>query len=200
MKPVLYRPGSKWSLVTAFTAAAVIHVSALAFSPAQRSAAFPVGGLPEINIEPAALEPEATPEAQSAANVTAAPPVEPNDFSENSQPTPHHVSKSVRQVDAISAARTNKLPSRNGKVFALSAPRPIYPYEARAHHITGSGAVLLVIDPVSGTVLNATMTESTGSPILDQSAVGTFRHWRFKSGTPSPVRIPFTFTMFGAQF
>ena len=88
----------------------------------------------------------------------------------------------------------------NAKPFTVSAPRPEYPYQARRDHITGSGAVSLEVDPLTGSVINARMIESTGSSILDYSAISAFQRWRFKNGTPSPVKVPFTFTMSGAQF
>ena len=62
------------------------------------------------------------------------------------------------------------------KVFALSAPRPDYPYEARRQKITGEGVALLTIDPRNGEVINITMSKSTGirfsitQPGLDSAA------------------------------
>lgn len=152
-------------------------------------------------MEPAPPEPEASPEPEDIQPPAATPPpAEPNEFFETPDPTPRRITKPAQRIHSTSAANTGKSAVEYRKVFALSAPRPDYPYEARAHHVTGSGAVLLEIDPVSGGVLNERMIESTGSPILDNSAMSAFRRWRFRNGTPTPVRIPFTFTMFGAQF
>ncbi|PYJ79337.1 MAG: hypothetical protein DME69_05200 [Verrucomicrobia bacterium] len=44
------------------------------------------------------------------------------------------------------------------------------------------------------------MTQSIGSPILDNAATSAFRQWRFKPGTVSKVKIPITFTMTGASY
>lgn len=87
-----------------------------------------------------------------------------------------------------------------GKAAAISAPRPEYPYEARSHHVTGSGVCVVTVDPASGNVTDATMAQSTGSPILDNSAVSAFRRWRFKPNTVSKVKIPITYTMAGASY
>lgn len=76
---------------------------------------------------------------------------------------------------------------------ATYAPKPEYPSEARTRHITGSGVCVVDVDPGSGNVTGASMAESTGNPILDDSAVRTFRKWRFKPGTVSRVRIPVEF-------
>jgi len=199
MKPILYRAGSKRSLIAAFCAAAAIHVSALAFSPSHRPE--PIGpNSPEVILEPAPAEPEPSPPPEEIQPPEVTPaPAEPNDFADLPQPTPRRLARQSRPIHSRSAPNMAKLAVGNGKVTALNAPRPDYPYEARAHHVTGSGMVLLEVDPTSGAVLNATMTQSTGSSILDSSAMSAFRRWRFRSGTPTQVRIPFTFTMSGAQ-
>ena len=88
----------------------------------------------------------------------------------------------------------------NGKIFALSAPRPHYPYEARVRHLTGSGIAIISVDPITGFATDVTMEQSIGNPILDNSTVSAFRRWRFKPGSPSRVQIPITFLLTGAQY
>ncbi|HWN24337.1 MAG TPA: energy transducer TonB, partial [Candidatus Sulfotelmatobacter sp.] len=66
--------------------------------------------------------------------------------------------------------------------------------------VTGSGVCVVQVDAASGNVTEASMTQSTGSPILDNSALTAFRQWRFRPGTVSQVKIPFTFTMTGASY
>lgn len=80
------------------------------------------------------------------------------------------------------------------RALAIFAPRPEYPFEARRKHITGSGVCLLSIDP-DGKVTDATMTQSIGSPVLDNAAVSAFKRWRFRPGTDPKIRIPINFTM-----
>jgi TonB family protein len=86
------------------------------------------------------------------------------------------------------------------KALAIFAPKPEYPYEARSRHITGSGVAVVDVDPASGNVTDATMAQSIGNPILDNSTVSAFRRWRFKPGTVSRVKIPITYTMTGASY
>jgi TonB family protein len=86
----------------------------------------------------------------------------------------------------------------SGKALAIYAPRPQYPYEARARRIFGAGVAILAVDSNTGFVKNAVMAASTGSAILDNAALAAFRKWQFQPGTVSKVRIPIRFTMGGS--
>jgi TonB family protein len=86
------------------------------------------------------------------------------------------------------------------KALAIHAPRPQYPYEARSRHVTGSGVIVATVDASSGNVTSCSVSQSTGSPILDNAATSAFREWRFRPGTVSKVNIPITFTMTGASY
>jgi len=77
--------------------------------------------------------------------------------------------------------------------MAISAPLPDYPYEAKRRNLTGSGICVVTVDTATGTVANATMFQSTGSPLLDKLTVQTFKSWRFKPGTVSEVRVPISY-------
>jgi TonB family protein len=59
---------------------------------------------------------------------------------------------------------------------------------------------VLTVEPANGNVVNATMEQSIGNPILDGSTLSAFRRWRFRAGTPKKVRIPITFLLTGASF
>jgi periplasmic protein TonB len=83
------------------------------------------------------------------------------------------------------------LPSAKAEV--VSAPPPVYPYQAKHAHITGSGVCVMTVDTASGKVTDATMEQSTGNAILDKAAINAFRQWRFKPGTVSKVRVPITY-------
>src|SRR5205814_9225985 len=97
--------------------------------------------------------------------------------------------------------RPGMMTASDAKAVAVSAPKPDYPYEARSRHITGSGVALLSVDVATGSVSDASMAQSIGNPILDNSALSAFRRWRFKPGACAPqVRIPITFTMTGASY
>jgi TonB family protein len=84
------------------------------------------------------------------------------------------------------------------KAYALSTVTPRYPYEARAHHITGWGVCILHVDRASGTVTSVTFDQSTGHKILDDAAVEAFLQWRFRpeSLKNDRVRVPVSFFMF----
>ena len=85
-------------------------------------------------------------------------------------------------------------PLASAKDVAVSAPPPVYPYQAKRRHITGDGVCVITVDAASGKVTDATMEQSTGNPILDKSTTETLRQWRFKPGTVSRVRVPVTYT------
>ncbi len=77
--------------------------------------------------------------------------------------------------------------------MAITAPLPDYPYEAKRRNLTGSGVCVVTVDTATGTVTNATMFQSTGSPLLDKLTIQTFKSWRFKPGTVSEVRVPISY-------
>jgi TonB family protein len=77
--------------------------------------------------------------------------------------------------------------------MAITAPLPEYRYEAKRRNLTGSGTCVVTVDTATGTVINATMFQSTGSPLLDKLTIQTFKGWRFKPGTVSQVRVPISY-------
>jgi TonB family protein len=77
--------------------------------------------------------------------------------------------------------------------MAINAPLPEYSYEAKRRNLTGSGICVVTVDTATGTVTNATMFQSTGSPMLDKLTTQTFKTWRFKPGTVSKVRVPISY-------
>jgi TonB family protein len=201
MKALTYRPNSRWRTISAFSAAAAIHLSAVAFASLHREQAIgPSTPFTGIDFEPTiGVAPTAPP--QQAELPPPSPELPPSRaFVDVRTPVAHSI---TRQLSPIRSSRLQTLDTGRagmGRALALSAPRPEYPYEARRDHVTGSGAVMLTVDPVTGLVVDATMTESTGSSTLDNSALRAFRRWRFKRGTPQKVRIPFTFALTGVEF
>jgi TonB family protein len=79
----------------------------------------------------------------------------------------------------------------------MYGPRPDYPRAARAEGLTGSGVVVVKIDPHTGSVASASMLKSTGHGILDDAAMRAFRQWRFKPGASRTIEIPVEFTRTG---
>jgi TonB family protein len=73
---------------------------------------------------------------------------------------------------------------------AAYAPPPQYPAEAKAHHLTGSGAFALHIR-ADGTVERVDTLNSIGHASLDQAAISAFQRWRFHHhSTDWVLRIP----------
>jgi len=195
---LIYRRPSKWPIATALAAAVLIHLSAVAIAFHQESPATP----------PAAIDP-----ATIGVYFAADPPIPPDPDISFPAPVPVPAADFIEPQEARRVIKTQRIaaPIRpsgqtrlaavgNAKAFLLSAPRPDYPYEARSRHITGSGVAVISVDPNSGVAVDATMEQSIGNPILDNSTVSAFRRWRFKPGTPARVRIPITFVLTGAQY
>jgi TonB family protein len=78
-------------------------------------------------------------------------------------------------------------------VRATFTPPAKYPFWEGTRHSPGSGVCVADVDPASGKVTQVSIVESTGNPVLDDSAVRRLRKWRFKPGTVSRVRIPIEF-------
>jgi TonB family protein len=63
----------------------------------------------------------------------------------------------------------------------------------KRRNLTGSGTCVVTVDTATGTVTNATMSQSTGNPLLDKLTIQTFKSWRFKPGAVSEVRVPISY-------
>ena len=77
--------------------------------------------------------------------------------------------------------------------MAITAPLPDYTYEMKRRSLSGNGVCVVTVDSATGAVTNASMFQSTGSPLLDKITIQTFKSWRFKPGTVSQVRIPISY-------
>jgi TonB family protein len=160
--------------------------------------------LPSLEIKPGTAstpeQPAPAPSLESPLERTArtrSPPEIKPEHVEETTPPPQ---PKRQKIAAIAAITTPQVAGSPGGTMSISssraatyAPKPEYPSEARTRHITGSGVCVVDVDPGSGNVTGASMAQSTGNPILDDSAVRTFRKWRFKPGTVSRVRIPVEF-------
>ncbi|PYK96413.1 MAG: hypothetical protein DME32_17745 [Verrucomicrobia bacterium] len=124
----------------------------------------------------------------------------PTSDSIESRQSPRPINSYRNSTPIWRPAQTRVGAMSNGKIFALSAPRPDYPYEARSRHLTGSGIAIISVDPITGFATNVTMEQSIGNPILDDSTLSAFRRGRFRPGSPSRVRIPITFILTRAQY
>jgi len=201
---LLYQSGHKWRFGVALAGAAVIHLAAISFAGNRRSEAITPSGFSgepaEITFEP--TEPISDPPADLSEPLATPPPMDLSFQDERSTPPPAR-----RQTDKftpIVRSRNNTVPGSSpissAKVFAVSAPRPEYPYEARRQRLTGDGMVVMTVDSMTGSVTSVSMRRTTGSPFLDNAALAGFKRWRFKPGTISSVTCPVTFTLTGATY
>jgi TonB family protein len=207
--PLLYKPAPKWQVISAFAGALAVHGIAVALAFHKEPPPIDTADMPTATIEatldqPPAEEPTPPPEDIPVPDQPPPPEIQP-EFHEEQTPPPKQQNKPVK-VQPIKAPQVAGPPrpammnASQAKASAISAPRPDYPYEARSRHITGSGVCVVTVDVGSGNVTDATMAQSIGNSLLDNSAVSAFRRWRFKPGTVSKVRIPITFTMAGAAY
>ena len=212
--PLLYRPAPRWQVIAAFAGALAIHAAAIGIAsihPAEKidDLAAPPDTITQIEIEmpPAPPEPTPPPEEEPPPPPPPTPQdIQPEFVEEKPTPPPKLRPPSTKPIAPIAKPAPVGMPKpgamsmSSAKAVAVSAPRPEYPYEARRAHIVGSGVVVMSVDTGSGAVTDVSMSQSTGNPILDNSAMNAFRRWRFKPGTVSKVRTPITYTMTGAQF
>ena len=197
---LIYHRPSKWPIATGLGTAVLIHLSAVAIafhreSPATEPAVADYSDL--IGIEPTD-DPPVPPDPSIVPPPPPPPPptvefIEAHDIERALKP--HRTPAPIR-----AAGQTRLLTVGNANAWAMSAPRPHYPYQARSRHLTGSGIAIIRVDPSTGFAADVTMEQSIGNPILDDSTVSAFRRWRFKPGSPSRVRIPITFLLTGAQY
>src|SRR5437762_2998969 len=80
------------------------------------------------------------------------------------------------------------------KAFAYHAPRPLYPIVYRtlpkSQWPHGSGIFTVHIDQKSGLVTSVSVKKSTGSSILDKTAIDSLGRWKF---TKPSADVPIEF-------
>src|SRR5439155_234671 len=100
------------------------------------------------------------------------------DESVNSPPAARSANQAAtKAVQAPRVSDGSVISPSAAKAVTTYAPRPEYPQEARSHRIAGSGVCVVSVDPASGSVTQASMAQSTGSPLLDKSFLSTVRTW-----------------------
>lgn len=201
MSALIYQPTKKWRFCVALAAAAAIHLAALSFANVQRPEPPIASGIdlqpPAIDVDP--TQPDVDPQPDVSDPLPSPPTIAPEFPEVESTPIRRQTnSRPIVRPRENNVARPSMLSS--AKVFAVSAPRPPYPFEARRQKITGDGIALLTVDPASGNVIHVTMSRSTGNQFLDQAAVTGFGRWRFRPGTVSSVVCPVTFSLIGASY
>jgi TonB family protein len=104
-------------------------------------------------------------------------------------------------VEVATVPANEQAPVNIWEVRTLYAPRPPYPRVARERRLTGQwGQFLLHINRKTGAVISVVIEKSTRIRLLDESAVETFRRWRFERGSPAIVRVPIKFVMKGEEY
>jgi len=197
VRPLIYRPPALWYIWTAFGAAMAIHLTAVALAQKREAVAVELPPQPPQVVEAVLAPPEATPPPEDIPIPEPPPPpdIKPEFVEERTPPPRPQTSQKFAPIKSPGPMSMSR-----AKALALYAPKPQYPYEARSRHITGSGVIVVDVDSGSGNVTSASVSQTIGSPILDNAALGAFRQWRFRPGTVSKVRIPITFTMTGASY
>jgi TonB family protein len=76
---------------------------------------------------------------------------------------------------------------------AIYTPAPVYRPEWARQGLTGKGVVLVTIDKETGRVTGVRMLQSTGSKVLDGSALQAYSQWRFEPGTVPQLKMPIEF-------
>jgi len=71
--------------------------------------------------------------------------------------------------------------------------RPVYPAEAQAKHLTGSGVFVLNLNSKNGRVQSVIVERSTGHKILDDASIFAFTNLQFKTHGITRVKIPVSF-------
>jgi protein TonB len=199
---LLYRPPPRWQVWAALGGALFLHLAAVGIAAIKREpSTIDLSQIPTATVE-AMLQPEDQPTPPPEDIPMPEPPPIPEvapEFHEEKPPPPKTAQKPAGPVKAPQAGLAGNISS--AKTLALFHPKPPYPYEARARHQTGDGTCVLTVDTASGNVTDATMAQSTGSPVLDNAATSTFRTWRFQPGkVANRVKVPITFTMSGVSF
>jgi TonB family protein len=204
-KPLLYKPPPRWQIWAALGGAILIHLGAVgAYAIKREPPPVDLNDIPtatvDAQIQQVEDQPTPPPEDIPIPDAPPMPDVQP-EFVEETTPPPRLNKPSKVQPIKAPTAPSGSMNMSSAKASAISAPKPPYPYEARAHHITGSGVCVLSVDTASGNVTDANMAQSTGNNLLDQSATSTFRRWKFRPGSTAPkVKVPITFTMSGASY
>ena len=78
---------------------------------------------------------------------------------------------------------------KDWKKFAIYTPKPQYPAEAVAHHISASGIFVIRVHVKTGLVVSAWASQGTGSSLLDSAAIRAFSQWRFTPGALTPIGV-----------
>lgn len=98
---------------------------------------------------------------------------------QSAKPRVKHSKPKAKNEDGSTKTKSEpqSTPRPSGVARNLDGPKPVFPPEAAGLNLSGTGKYLLHFDQATGTVTDVTVTQSTGSPLLDNSAITAFRQW-----------------------
>jgi hypothetical protein len=81
------------------------------------------------------------------------------------------------------------------KGLLINTPRPEYYYEARVHHIQGSGVFDLRFDYETGHLREVHIVRAMPDPLLQKATIDALTKWRARPRSIHIMRVPITFIM-----
>src|SRR6266571_6005705 len=112
---------------------------------------------------------------------------------ESAKPKVKHSESKGEGDSEKTKSEAKSTPRPSGKARNLDGPKPIYPPEAAGLHLSGTGKYLLQFDQATGKVIDVTVSQSAGSPVLDNAAVVAFRQWHEDLQCAKEVTMTMTF-------
>lgn len=201
---LIYRPNNRGMIWVAFGFALTIHLAAVALGENKSKRLSLFFGIESDDVVLGTIDPLPQPTEQDIVSSPEQNPPEDREFiEENATARPIRSRKKVPIAPvarSIGVGRSAVMRSGSVKAVTLYAPRPGYPYSARRSGLMGSGVAELTLNSASGEVIDARMSQSTGSAILDNTTVEALRRWRFRPGVPSNVAVPITYTLTGVSY
>jgi TonB family protein len=197
---LIYRPNNRGLIAMSFVFAIGIHVTAVVFAENKSNPA--LAGSVSEGVDIIGVDVPPSPPEVDDTSLPEQPAVNDQEFYDDNITRPIRRKKKV-PVAAIRpniSGMTSGMHGGSAKALAVYAPRPNYPYEARRGGTTGSGIAQLIVNSAAGNVIEARMSESTGSSVLDSATLSAFRRWRFKPGVASNVKVPITYTLSGVSY
>ena len=199
---MIYRPNNRRLTWIAFVCAITIHLGAIAIAE-NKSKPLVANVIPE-SFDPPVVGIDGNPPPMPQEDETITPPItNESEFTEDNVKPPLVRPRKKAAVSAVVRSigiGTGKTQSSSVKTLVIYAPKQNYPYEARRTGTTGSGVARLTINSAVGTVIDARIAQSAGSPILDRATLDALQRWRFKPGVAEIVDVPITYTLRGVSY
>lgn len=199
---LIYRPNNRKLIWLAFACAITIHLGAIALAENKSRIVAPDLTSSGNEVQGVDVPPSDPPEVVDVSPSEQPVITDDADFYDDKMTTPIRPRKKMptSPVRSTGAGQTMAMRGGSAKALALYAPRPNYPYEARRGGTTGSGIAQLTVNSESGSVIEARMSQSTGSAVLDYATLSAFRTWRFRPGVATNVDVPITYTLAGVSY